>query len=137
MDILGVVNELKAIYKDQKGYPYPRVPGLKEADVQRWSSLLAVSRSSLYDQLAGRLARGFQSSELTFAFCDAVLNDLLGVITANDEHRPDLFWAVYLAFDEGEYYHGNNRDEDPQEAYTRPMISRLLKSVQTENLKLD
>jgi hypothetical protein len=27
--------------------------------------------------------------------------------------RPPLFWDVHLDFDEGEYYHGNNRDEDP------------------------
>jgi hypothetical protein len=80
----------------------------------------------LYDQIALFLAKGFHASELTFAFCDAVINDLFGVITATDEHRPEFFWAVYLAFDEGEYYHGSNRDEDPVEVYTRPMISRVL-----------
>jgi hypothetical protein len=33
-----------------------------------------------------------------------------------------------LAFDEGEYYHNNNRDEDPIEVYTRPMIARIVDS---------
>jgi hypothetical protein len=80
----------------------------------------------LYDQIAIRLAYGFHASEMTFAFCDAVVNDLHGVIISADELRPELFWAVYLAFDEGEYYHGNNRDEDPVEVYTRPMIARIV-----------
>ena len=55
-----------------------------------------------------------------------MVNDLYGVITSTDEHCPTLFWDVYFAFDEGEYYHGNNRDEDPVEVYTRPMIARIV-----------
>ena len=129
MDISEVISELKAIYKDQLGYPHPPGPGLTEADVQRWSSSLGCSRSTLYDQIAAHLARGFHASRLDFCFCDAVVNDLFGVITSADERRPDLFWAVYLAFDEGEYYHNNNRNEDPVEAYTRPMIARIIEGT--------
>jgi hypothetical protein len=66
---------------------------------------------------------------LTFAFCDAVVNDLHGVITSANEDRPDLFWEVFLAFDEGEYHHHSNRDEDPVEVYTRPMIGRIISRV--------
>jgi hypothetical protein len=126
MSFAEVTSELKDLYKDQLGYPHPRVTGLSEADVQRWDDSLGASRSTLYDQIALYLARGFLASELTFAFCDAVITDLLGVITSTDEHRPDFFWEVYLAFDEGEYYHGNNRDEDPVEVYTRPTIARIV-----------
>jgi hypothetical protein len=43
-----------------------------------------------------------------------------------DEDRPDLFWKVYVAFDEGEYYHGNNKEQDPVKAYTRPQIAQIL-----------
>jgi hypothetical protein len=66
---------------------------------------------------------------LTFAFCDAVVNDLHGVITFANELRPGLFWEVFLAFDEGEYYHGNNRDEDPAEIYTRPLIAHIINAA--------
>jgi hypothetical protein len=121
-----VVSELKGLYTDQLGFPHSRVAGLTNTDVDRWSDFIAGSRSQLYDQIALFLARGFQASELSFAFCDAVINDLHGIITSADEHRPEFFWSVYLAFDEGEYYHGNNREEDPVEVYTRPMISRVL-----------
>jgi hypothetical protein len=92
----------------------------------RWSALLDEPRSALYDQVAMNLAQGVHSSEMTFAFCDAVVNDLYGVITSTDEHCPALFWDVFIAFDEGQYYHGNNRDEDPVEVYTRPMIARIV-----------
>ena len=126
MHIEDILTELKVLYKDQLGYPHPPVPGLTEADVKRWSALLDEPRSTLYDQIAKNLALGFHASEMTFAFCDAVVNDLHGVITSADEHRPALFWEIFLAFDEGEYYHGNNRDEDPVEVYTRPMIARIV-----------
>jgi hypothetical protein len=32
----------------------------------------------------------------------------------------------FFAFDEGEYYHGNNRQEDPEATYTRPLIARIV-----------
>ena len=48
------------------------------------------------------------------------------MITFADEHRPELFWSVYLAFDEGEYYHNGNRDQDPVAVYTVPMINEII-----------
>jgi hypothetical protein len=51
------------------------------------------------------------------------------VIGNADEERPDLFWRIYGSFDEGEYYHDGNRQEDPAEAYTRPMIADILKTL--------
>ena len=101
---------------------------LNEGDIERWSALIDEPRAVLYDRIAIYLARGFHRSELTFEFCDAVVNDIHGIITSGDEDRPDLFWAIYLAFDEGEYYHGNKRDEDPVEVYTRPQIARIMEN---------
>lgn len=129
MGFAEVTLELAELYKNQLGYPHPPVSGLREADVQRWSTSLGVSRATLYDQIALHLARGFHASVLTFAFCDAVVNDLHGVITFANEDRPDLFWKVFLAFDEGEFHHHSNRGEDPKEVYTRPMIGRIIKDV--------
>ena len=57
------------------------------------------------------------------------MNDVHGVISSADEIRPALFWEVYLAFDEGEYYHNDKRDEDPPEVSTRPMIARILEDL--------
>lgn len=129
MNFAEVASELRGLYNDQLRYPLCRVPGLCEADVQRWSRALGVSRSALYDQIALHLARGFYASELTYELCDFVMTDLSGVITTADEHNPEFFWQVYLAFDEGEYYHDDNREEDPVEVYTRPMITQIINDI--------
>ena len=78
----------------------------------------------LYDRIGLYLARGFQNWQLTFEFCDAVVNDLHSVITFADKARPALFWKVYLAFDQGEYRHENDEPEaDPVQTYTHPMVA--------------
>lgn len=93
------------------------------------AALAGKSRAVLYDEIAIYLALGFYKSNLTFEFCDAIVNDIWGIITTADEDRPDLFWQIFLAFDEGEYYHGGNRDEDPIEVYTRPMVTRIVDAL--------
>jgi hypothetical protein len=122
-----VVADLRSIdHQAHAGKPYSERAHLSDGDIERWSALIEEPRAVLYDRIAIYLARGFHRSELTFEFCDAVLNDIHGIITSGDEGRPDLFWAVYLAFDEGEYYHENKKDEDPVEVYTRPQIARIV-----------
>jgi hypothetical protein len=124
-----VLDELKRVRQTEAGKPYSEKAHLTEDDVRRWSGLIGEPRPTLYDKIAIYLARGFHSSELDFEFCDAIANDIHGIITSVDDRRPDLFWQVYLAFDEGEYYHANNRDEDPVEVYTRPLIARIVESL--------
>jgi hypothetical protein len=130
MSIELVLANLQKIYQTQVQTPsFSGSVQLTEDDVRRWSASIGTSRSALYDGIAVRLARGFKNSELSFEFCDAIVNGLYGIITSADEERPQLFWRVYLAFDEGEYYHGNDRREDPVEAYTRPMVAQILADV--------
>ena len=129
MSVEIVLSDLKRIYGVyllQAKQPNPPETRLTDEDVQRWNALTGVPRSVLYDHIARYLARGFHRSELTFEFCDWILNDIHGVITSHDEARPDLFWQVYRAFDEGEYHHTDRRDEDPVEAYTRPMVAQIV-----------
>lgn len=124
MEMSDIVRELKAIYKD--GIPYRDLDRhLTESDVQRWNTMCGGPRSQLFDAIAGRLARGFNASELSFEFCDAVVNDLSVAVTNTSGPKPQLFWEVYSAFDEGEYYHDGNREEDPVNLYTRPMIAQI------------
>jgi hypothetical protein len=96
-----VLNDLKAIYQAPSGVPHSGNLHLAEDDIRRWIALMGEPRSVLYDRIATYLARGFHSSELPFAFCDAVVNDICGVMTLAGENRPELFWEVYLAFDKG------------------------------------
>jgi hypothetical protein len=99
---------------------------LTDSDVQEWSGRVGLSNGDLYDALALELALRFNSNTLDFGFCDQVINELHGVITWRNDHRPELFWNIFLAFDAGEYYHDGNRNIDPVEAYTRPEIAQIV-----------
>jgi hypothetical protein len=126
METFDIIEDLKTCYIEGVAYR-DLTRHLSEADVSRWSAAKGVSRRQLFDEIAKSLALGFHSSELSFEFCDAVMNDLAGPVTNTEGPKPEVFWNVYSAFDEGEYYHSNNRDEDPVETYTRPMIERIVK----------
>lgn len=103
--------------------------GIKEPDVERWAAECGRDRQSVYDGFARHLAIAFHRGELPFAFCDAVLNDLHEVITLADDARPNLFWRVFLAFDEGEYHRSADRSDDPVAEHTVPAIAQIVKSL--------
>lgn len=126
MSLGVVVEELKRLHQSEAGKPYSSRVHITEQDIQRWSAITGETRLALYDQIAIYLARGFHGSELDFEFCDAIVNDINGVITSADDIRPELFCEVYLAFDEGEHYHANSREEDPIDVYTRPLITAVV-----------
>ncbi len=130
MEVSEIIRELKTYYKDDVAYR-DLDRHLKGADVDRWCTLCGSTRFQLFEALAECLALGFNTSDFSFEFCDAVVNDLSDAVTSTSGPRPQLFWEVYSAFDEGEYYHGNNRDEDPVEVYTRPMIARIVEGIHT------
>jgi hypothetical protein len=133
MEASDIIGELKTFYK--QGVHYRDLDRhLTEADVLRWSSEAGCSRSQLFDGIAKSLALGFHTSELSFEFCDAVVNDLSGPVTNTSGPRPELFWAVYSAFDEGEYYHDDNREKDPVKTYTRPMIVGIVEVLGTSSV---
>jgi len=133
MEASDIIGELKTFYKHGV-HCRDLDRHLTEADVLRWSNEVGWSRSHLFDEIAKSLALGFNTSELSFEFCDAVVNDRFGPVTDTSGPRPELFWDVYSAFDEGEYYHGNNRNEDPVETYTRSMIARIVEVLGTSSV---
>ncbi len=128
MSFQDVLADLKEFYLAVADKPYSSKTRLTEEDVTRWSTLIGEPRAVLYDRIASYLALGFYNSELTFEFCDAVVNDIHRIISCAHEERPDLFWQVFLAFDQGEYCHGGNRNEDPVEVYTRPLVAQIVET---------
>jgi hypothetical protein len=124
-----VRDELMRIYRSEAGKSYSHRARLTNEDIQRWTALIGEPRSVLYDRIAVYLARGFHNSELDFEICDTIINEIHGIITAMDDSRPGLFGEVYLAFDGGEFYHEDKRDEDPVEIYTRPRIAVILEKL--------
>jgi hypothetical protein len=130
-----VVAELEEMYQaNLRRSPKDRFGHILLTDerVQRWSVTAAPSRSELYDRIAIYLARGFYRSKLDFTFCDGIVNDVHAIITRADEHRPELFWEVFLAFDAGEFYPNNDRSRDPVEVYTRPLIAKVVEKHSTD-----
>jgi hypothetical protein len=120
-----IIAALEAKYTPELSWTERRIL-LTDSDVDEWSGRVGLPLGALYDALALRLALGFDSNELDFGFCDQVVNEVHAVISLRDEHRPELFWSVFLAFDAGEYYHDGNRSIDPVEAYTRPQIAQIV-----------
>ncbi len=123
-----VINELMTKSHDvhaNRDKPAPLSPGalLNDADIARWAFKTGLTRDEIYDRIGIWIARGFHRSELSFEFCDRIVNDIHGVITLADEHRPRLFWDVFLAFDSGEFYRSNDRTRNPVDEFTKPLIS--------------
>jgi hypothetical protein len=65
-------------------------------------------------------------SELGFEYCDATTNDIFGLVVASHKEMPAEVYAVCCAFGEGEYYHQGKPDADPGDAYTRPLVARIV-----------
>ncbi len=125
----AVIEDLNRIYRSDRHYDEPR-HRLTEKDVGQWIALTGLTRDVLCDRIGIHLASAFHRGEVTFEFCDEIVNDIFGLVTGWDTRWPELFFKVYLAFDEGEYYHDGNTAEDPVEVYTKPQIAQIVRDYQ-------
>lgn len=125
MSIDDVIAELKEMYRADLEGTDAATTRLTKANIEYWSAELAMPREALCDRLAFHLASGFYKREFSYLFCDAVVNDIHRVFGVTED-RPELFWSVYLAFDEGEYYHPGDQNVDPVAKYTLPMIEKIV-----------
>ncbi len=116
-----VLSDLRSIFSEKElGSKKPR--RLIEDDVQKWMKSTGMSEAALYSKIVLYLAHGFHASELTFEYCDAIMNDIFGLVVASHQQMAADVSEVYRAFDEGEYYHQDRPDADPVDAYTRPLV---------------
>jgi hypothetical protein len=102
---------------------------------EEWMEVAGLSRRQICDVVAAWLAFGFDSGRLTFDFGDLIANNLhwvaqaeasSGASSLTDFHTP-LSWAVYLAFDAGEFTF--DPDFDPVEGHTRPQIADIVRRI--------
>jgi len=94
-------------------------------DIDVYATSLHMSREQFYDAALMHVAEAFMSGTIAFETGDAVANVLWGLSNFSLEGRAR---AIFLAFDEGEYYH--KRDvvgPDPVQLYTRPQIEAILR----------
>src|SRR5262245_19953992 len=111
-----VVADLKLLYQpDSEGY-YP-INIVSDEQVSQWIAGIGIPRREFYDQIALRLAHGFHRGELEYGFCDSIVSDLysVAVLTERIPELPEIFWETFNAFDQGEFYHDKDRQEDPVE----------------------
>lgn len=98
--------------------------------IERCTGPLGEVQPEKFDAIALALAHGYHDGKLSFAFCDAVVNILVGKVfsdsIAQRDTWPSLFWEVFLAFDAGEFFRAGERHIDPAEKYTRPLIAAIV-----------
>ena len=75
------------------------------------------------------VANRFNDSAMTYDDADGVMNVLSGLMIAHvtkEAHAilPEPAWAIYLAFDAGEYDRGDG--SNPVERFTRPLVKQAL-----------
>jgi hypothetical protein len=87
--------------------------------------------NELCNSIALSVARRFDDSLLTYEDADSVMNAVFGIMIAVAGREGDGFvfaepaYSIYLAFDAGEYDHGDGKD--PIEHHTKPLIKTALK----------
>ena len=85
---------------------------------------MSLTRDQFYEAVLMSVAEAFQRGDLTFSAGDAVANQLW---VLSESSLAGLAREVFLAFDEGEYYHTADRSDDPVQLYTRPQIDAVLR----------
>ena len=132
----SVASDLSRIYGIRLHQPpSPNASHFSDEDMERWTALAGGTRANLCEQIAIYLAKQFDAGKLTYGFCDAVINDLFGVlVTSPPADWSELFYRIYCAFDEGEYQHRDRPlDEDPVEMYTKRYIAEILAGLPSSN----
>jgi hypothetical protein len=83
----------------------------------------------LYNRIALVVAERFHKGTLSYEDGDGVMNAIFGMLVNGDKPIDSVqpAWSIYLAFDEGEYYH--NGSTDPVESFTRPQIRQILEDA--------
>ncbi|MET3135595.1 hypothetical protein AAKU55_005907 [Oxalobacteraceae bacterium GrIS 1.11] len=82
------------------------------------------SRSEFSDSLAKEIAFRYFQGRLGFDVADCVINALAG--WAPMEEFSARTWAIYRAFDEGEYLHSGQEVGTNEELYTRPLLKKAI-----------
>jgi hypothetical protein len=82
------------------------------------------TRSEFSDSFAKEIAQRYLQGLLGFDVADCAINALSGW-TPLEDFSP-CSWAIYRAFDEGEYLHRGQALGTNEELYTRPMLRKAM-----------
>ena len=92
-----------------------------------------MSLHAFCDAFATHVATAYLVGEIDFDYGDEAMNSLFGMMASEPFFKetqstiPKMAYAIYEAFDAGEYFHpGDAQNDDPEEKYTRPRLKQLL-----------
>ena len=101
--------------------------GVSHTDLQIHAVNAALPAPQLLDEVAIFVAREYFDGQLSFDDADRIINNVWSLATALDTEISRITWAVYLAFDGGEYRRsGDGPVVDPEQKYTLPAICAFL-----------
>lgn len=101
--------------------------GMSHTDLQVHAVNAALPASQLLDEVAIFVAKEYFERRLTFNDADRIVNNAWCLATDLETGISHVMWAVYLAFDGGEYCRsGDGPDVDPEQKYTLPAIRAFL-----------
>jgi hypothetical protein len=103
---------------------------MNRGDAESFCAAQGINLKDLYNRIALIVAERFNNDTLSYADGDGVMNAVLGMMVDGKTPMESIqpAWSIYLAFDEGEYYHGGSTD--PVESFTRPQILNILNDAQ-------
>ena len=83
------------------------------------------------DAFALHVAKAYMAGELGFEVADRAMNELYSYSYYDaDRGMPEIAWAIFNAFDSGEFCHrGDSPDVDPELKYTRAQLAQVLDSI--------
>lgn len=102
-----------------------------DADLKRWGGDTDEAIASFFDRIGSDIAIAYHSGQVSFAFCDLLVNDLFALVIDWQQRKPQppwpaLFYGVYEAFDTGEWHRREDKSDDPVEEYTNPAIEEII-----------
>jgi hypothetical protein len=102
-----------------------------QQDIDLWTGGSEEAEPALYNRIAEELALGYSEKRYSFEFCDAVVNQLWGLLIDKQPLGtfPELFRRVYDAFDAGEYYRTADASDEPIISFTDPAIAEIVRSL--------
>jgi hypothetical protein len=104
---------------------------LSNDDVVRWAGRL--DNWDFYNSAALEVARKYHQGQLTYSFCDWLMNQLwrsvVEGLTSDNGRVPEPFYEIFQAFDAGEYYRTKDKSDDPISDFTDPMIAELVSRI--------
>ncbi|MDG6078870.1 hypothetical protein E3U23_06650 [Erythrobacter litoralis] len=108
------------------------VVAISENDVFQWATQRDQTAGNFLDSFGFELATRFHRGQLSYEFCDEVVNELWVILIGwigkpLSKPWPDTFYEVYDAFDAGEYHRKEDKTDDPVGDFTRPMITQIVR----------